>query len=125
MVSKENISYLSTENTLSENKAIVSETTKSRYPLVGESLNDVKGIVYMAALARETYGRDSEINLEDIASPVMTLDADTNVSTAIDQFQVEEQEMALVVDDSGDVVGLVTVTDLLEELVGEIEDPLD
>jgi IMP dehydrogenase len=79
----------------------------------------------MAALARETYGRDSEINLEDIASPVMTLDADTNVSTAIDQFQVEEQEMALIVDDSGDVVGLVTVTDLLEELVGEIEDPLD
>jgi CBS domain containing-hemolysin-like protein len=39
MVSEENISYLSTENTLSENKAIVSETTKSRYPLVGESLN--------------------------------------------------------------------------------------
>jgi CBS domain containing-hemolysin-like protein len=55
----------------------------------------------------------------------MTLDSETAVSTAIDQFQVEEQEMALVLDEGGNITGLVTVTDLLEELVGEIEDPLD
>lgn len=125
MIPREEIQYLSTKNTNEENKQIVSESTKSRYPLVGESIDDVKGIVYMASLAREAYNENEDVNLEQISASVMTLDANTAVSTAIDQFQVEEQEMALVIDNSGDVVGLVTVTDLLEELVGDIEDPLD
>lgn len=125
MVSRENIHALSTENSVEENRRIVEENAQSRYPLVGESLDNFKGIVYMSALARETYGKDNDVSLEDIATPVMTLDADTSVSTAIDQFQVEEQEMSLVVDDSGKITGLITVTDLLEELVGEIEDPMD
>jgi CBS domain containing-hemolysin-like protein len=46
------------------------------------------------------------------------------VSDAIDQFQTERQELALVIED-GEVVGLVTVTDLLETIIGDIEDPLD
>jgi len=54
----------------------------------------------------------------------MTLSPDTDVSDAIDQFQTEQQELALVIED-GDVVGLVTVTDLLETIIGDIEDPLD
>lgn len=125
MVPKEDIYALSTENTMEENKKVIKQSSQSRYPLVGKTINDFKGIIYMAALARDSYGTDDTVNLEDIASPVMTLDAKTSVSTAIDQFQVEEQEMALVIDESGDVVGLVTITDLLEELVGEIEDPFD
>lgn len=125
MVPKEEIYALSTENSIEENEKIVQESAQSRYPLIGDSIDDFRGIVYMAALARETYGEHGQADLEDISAPVMTLDAETSVSTAIDQFQVEEQEMALVVDNSGQVIGLVTITDLLEELVGEIEDPLD
>jgi CBS domain containing-hemolysin-like protein len=125
MVLKEDISALSTENSTEENRQVIQESERSRYPLVGESINDFKGIVYMAALARESYGSVDEVNLENISAPVMTLDAETSVSTAIDQFQMEEQEMALVVDNSGDIIGLITITDLLEELIGEIEDPLD
>ncbi len=54
----------------------------------------------------------------------MTLSPDTDVSDAIDQFQTEGQELALVIEE-GDVVGQVTVTDLLETIIGEVEDPLD
>jgi|APHM01.1.fsa_nt_gi Hemolysins and related proteins containing CBS domains len=54
----------------------------------------------------------------------MTLSPDTDVSDAIDQFQTERQELALVIAD-GDVVGQVTVTDLLETIIGDIQDPLD
>jgi len=46
------------------------------------------------------------------------------VSDAIDQFQAENQELALVIED-GDAVGMVTVTDLLEAVMGDIEDPID
>ncbi len=54
----------------------------------------------------------------------MTLAADTHISDAVDQFQVERQELALVVED-GDVVGLLTATDAFEAVVGDLEDPLD
>jgi CBS domain containing-hemolysin-like protein len=125
MVPEEDIYSLSTENSVEENREIIEKSSKSRYPLFGKSNNDFRGIVYMAALARDMYGGDDSVNLEEVSSPVMTLDSETAVSTAIDQFQIEEQEMALVLDEGGEVAGLVTVTDLLEELVGEIEDPLD
>jgi CBS domain containing-hemolysin-like protein len=54
----------------------------------------------------------------------MTLAAETNVSDASDQFQTEDQELALVLEDS-EVVGLLTATDTLEAVMGELEDPLD
>ena len=54
----------------------------------------------------------------------MTLSPETSVSDAIDQFQVENQELAFVFDE-GEVVGMVTVTDLLESITGELGDPLD
>ena len=55
----------------------------------------------------------------------MTLRADTPVSDVVDRFQDERQELALVYDDEGNVVGLVTATDVLEAVMGGIEDPLD
>ena len=63
-------------------------------------------------------------DFETVASPPMTISPDTTVSDAIDQFQAEHQELALVFED-GTVVGLVTVTDLLEEVVGDIQDSMD
>jgi IMP dehydrogenase len=54
----------------------------------------------------------------------MTISADTDVSDAFDQFQTEAQELALVVED-GEIVGLLTATDALEAVMGQLEDPLD
>jgi CBS domain containing-hemolysin-like protein len=65
-----------------------------------------------------------ERRFEDVAAPPMTLAAGTNVSDAFDQFQAQDQELALVLKD-GEVVGLVTATDALEAVMGELEDPLD
>jgi len=54
----------------------------------------------------------------------MTMAADTSVSDAIDRFQAESQELAVVLED-GEVLGLLTVTDALEAVVGDIRDPMD
>jgi CBS domain containing-hemolysin-like protein len=54
----------------------------------------------------------------------MTMSADTTVSDAIDRFQAERQELAVVLSD-GNVVGLITATDAFENVMGELEDPLD
>lgn len=70
--------------------------------------------------------RGGETTFEDIAAPPMTLREDTHISDVVDRFQEENQELALVLDEEKEeVVGLVTATDALEAVMGEIEDPLD
>lgn len=125
MISPENIASLSTEVDNEENFRRMEESPQTRYPLVGEDLTEFHGIVYFPILARHRAElADGDIDFEELAAPPMTLSPDTDVSDAIDQFQAENQELALVIE-NGEVVGLVTVTDLLESVTGEIEDPLD
>jgi len=125
MVPPEEIVALSTADDAETNFGKMEERPQTRYPLVGDELTDFRGIVYTPILVRhrEKLAED-DVDFAELAAPPMTLSPDADVSDAIDQFQTENQELALVIED-GDVVGLVTVTDLLEEIMGDIEDPLD
>jgi len=125
MVPTEDIVALSTAATPEENFERMVEHPHTRYPLVGEDLADFRGVVYfpMVSRHREAFA-DGSLDFEEIAAPPMTLSPDVDVSDAIDQFQVENQELALVVED-GDVVGMVTITDCLESVMGDVDDPID
>ncbi|RBI58418.1 hypothetical protein DMJ13_26715 [halophilic archaeon] len=125
MIPAEDIVALSTEVDDEENFRRMEESPQTRYPLVGEDLTDFHGIVYFPILARHREKlAEGDVDFTELAAPPMTLSPDTDVSDAIDQFQAENQELALVIE-NGEVVGLVTVTDLLESVTGDIEDPLD
>jgi CBS domain containing-hemolysin-like protein len=121
----EDVTALSTADDLDENLARMRDAPHVRYPLVGESMDDFRGIVYLPEVFRDLDNlRNGTHTLEDIAHPPMELDAETSVSDAIDRFQDERQELAFVTDDSG-VVGMLTVTDALEAIAGDVEDPFD
>jgi IMP dehydrogenase len=125
MIPSDDIVALSTTDPIKVNFAKIEDHTHTRYPLVGEVPSDFRGIVYNSTLfAHHQELIDGDKNLEELAAPPMTLSPDVDVSNAIDQFQAERQELALVIED-GKVVGLVTVTDLAETIIGEVEDPLD
>ena len=125
MVPAEEIVALSTTDSPESNIDILETQPHTRYPLVGEDLTQFEGIVYSPAIfTKREQLSTGDVKLTDLAAPPMTLSPDTDVSDAIDQFQTERQELALVIED-GEVVGLVTVTDLLETIIGDIEDPLD
>ncbi|GAA0475288.1 hemolysin family protein [Halococcus dombrowskii] len=125
MVPREEIAALSTENTPAENLAIIEANPHLRFPLVGATDGDVRGIVYLAELTADFAAFESgRRSIEAIAAPPMTLPADEEVSDAIDRFQDEAQELALIEDD-GAIVGLLTATDAFEEVMGELEDPID
>jgi len=125
MVPVEEVVALSTAVDPEENLRRMEADPHTRYPLVGEELTDFRGIVYFPILAgyREDLA-DGDVDFEELAAPPMTLSPDVDVSDAIDQFQAETQELALVIED-GEVVGMVTVTDLLESIIGDVEDPID
>ncbi|WP_458188691.1 hemolysin family protein [Haladaptatus sp. NG-WS-4] len=125
MVPTEDIMAVSTEDSLEENLERVRNHPHTRFPLIGESLDDYRGNVYMPALYREHDALEAgELTLEDVSHPPMTIAANTTISDALDLLQIENQELALVMED-GEVVGLVTATDALEEVIGDLRDPTD
>jgi CBS domain containing-hemolysin-like protein len=125
MVDIDDIVALSTTDDFQTNIDVMTETPHVRYPLFGESKADFRGIVYLPEVFRDLEDlRSGEDTLEDVAHPTLTFDESLPVSEAIDRFQEERQELALVTEDD-DVVGLVTVTDALEVIAGQVEDPID
>jgi len=125
MLPADEIVALSTEVDPEENFRRMEENPHTRYPLVGEGLTDFRGILYVPILTRHREDvAGGDLDFADLTAPPMTMSPDTDVSDAIDQFQAESQELAFVIED-GEVVGMVTVTDLLESVMGDIEDPID
>jgi CBS domain containing-hemolysin-like protein len=125
MIPADDIVALSTAVDAGENFQRMADHPHTRYPLVGDELTDFEGIVYFPILARHREQLASDdLDFTEFAAPPMTLSPDVDVSDAIDQFQAERQELALVIED-GQVVGMVTITDLLESVMGDIEDPID
>ncbi|RAW46369.1 hypothetical protein DQW50_03805 [Halorubrum sp. 48-1-W] len=139
MTPREDVVFLSTTASIEENLDRIGGSPHTRFPLIGDDLGDFRGIVYVPAVVdRIDALREGSTSLENVAVDPMTLRADTPISEVVDRFQAEHQELALVcdggsddegdggsADEGGNVVGLVTATDALEAVMGEIEDPLD
>ncbi|WP_338738248.1 hemolysin family protein [Haloplanus salilacus] len=125
MTDADDVIALSTTASVEGNLETIRETPHTRFPLIGEEPTDFRGIVYVPSILTHIDDLEAgETTFEAIAAPPMTLSTDTSVSDAFDQFQAEEQELALVIGD-GEVAGLVTATDALEAVMGELDDPLD
>ncbi|MFI6087104.1 hemolysin family protein [Streptomyces sp. NPDC051218] len=99
----------------------------SRIPVTGESEDDVVGMVYLKDLARKTHiNRDSEADLVSTAMRPATFVPDTkNAGDLLREMQQERNHVAVVIDEYGGTAGIVTIEDILEEIVGEITDEYD
>ncbi|MEV0525153.1 hemolysin family protein [Streptomyces sp. NPDC050439] len=99
----------------------------SRIPVTGESEDDVVGMVYLKDLARKTHiNRDSESDLVSTAMRPATFVPDTkNAGDLLREMQQERNHVAVVIDEYGGTAGIVTIEDILEEIVGEITDEYD
>lgn len=126
MTPLEEITFLTTEVSVDENLERIGATPHTRFPLIDSEPEEFVGTVYIPAVIDRIEGlRNGTVSFEDIASEPTTVSEETSVDEVIDLLQLENQELALVVDGSGGVVGLVTATDALEVVVGEIKDPIE
>ncbi|MCP8712421.1 hemolysin family protein [Streptomyces sp. AC04842] len=99
----------------------------SRIPVTGESEDDIVGIVYLKDLARKTHiSRDAENDLVSTAMrPVFFVPDTKNAGDLLREMQKERNHVAVAVDEYGGTAGIVTIEDILEEIVGEITDEYD
>jgi CBS domain containing-hemolysin-like protein len=97
----------------------------SRIPIYDGTLDNITGILYKTRALIELAKGHSDLRLQDIAQPPLFVPAGKTADDLMKQFQQEKRHMGIVVNEFGGVMGLVTLEDLLEEVVGEIVDETD
>ena len=104
----------------------VMDSPYTRYPVYRESLDNVVGILHVRDLFRALRDRGMhEVTVENIIRPAHLVPETKDLAALLAEFRRANQHMAIVVDEYGDMEGIVTLEDLLEEIVGDIEDEFD
>ena len=99
------------------------DTAHSRFPAICDGKDDVAGILLAKDLLRYFAGR--EFDLRDMLRPAVFVPESKRLNVLLREFRVSRNHMAIVVDEYGGVAGLVTIEDVLEQIVGDIEDEYD
>jgi CBS domain containing-hemolysin-like protein len=128
MVGRMDMVALPDSASLDDALALIREAGHSRYPLYGRDLDDIRGVVYakdLLPLAVPDRGDNGPVDWPRIARSARFVPPGRNLDDLLADFQAQRTHLAIVVDEYGGTLGLVTLEDLLEEVVGEIRDELD
>ena len=124
MIPRSQMDCVSVDDDVPDFIPVVVETRHSRFPVIGESKDDVVGIL----LAKEllNYYRNPEgFTLRDTLRPAVFIPESKRLNVLLREFRSNRNHIAIVVDEYGGVSGLVTIEDVLEQIVGDIEDEYD
>ncbi len=128
MVPRTEMVWIEDDKTAGQATSLAVRSGHSRIPVIGENVDDVVGVVYLKDLVQRTYnsnngGRDTKVS-DVMRAPVFVPDSKA-LDALLREMQRDRNHMALLVDEYGAIAGLVTIEDVLEEIVGEIADEYD
>ena len=126
MIPRSQMVLIKAECTLEDILPLIISSAHSRYPVIGDSPDDVLGILLakdLLPIILET-GK-SDFKIEKLLRPSMVVPESKRLNVLLREFRENRNHMAIVIDEYGGVAGLVTIEDVLEEIVGEIEDETD
>ena len=123
MVPRAQMDVIDIEDTPEKIAEFIIEAAHSRFPVVGENRDDVLGIMLAKDLLRHFVGMD--FDLRDSLRPAVFIPESKRLNVLLREFRASRNHMAIVVDEYGGVSGLVTIEDVLEQIVGDIEDEYD
>ena len=103
---------------------VVISTAHSRFPVIGENRDDVIGVLLAKDLLRH-YAGEEEFNVREMLRPAIFAPESKRLNVLLREFRASRNHMAIVGDEYGGVAGLVTIEDVLEQIVGDIEDEYD
>jgi CBS domain containing-hemolysin-like protein len=128
MVPRTDIVFIERGKTLQQALSLALRSGFSRIPVVGENEDDVIGIAYLkdiVARGEENHGGESVEKVESIMRPATYVPDSKPVDDLLREMQARQTHLAIVIDEYGGTAGLVTIEDILEEIVGEITDEYD
>lgn len=125
MIPRSKMVLVNETTSLEELLTTVIESGHSRFPVVGESTDDPKGLLLAKDLLTLLRKGSDEFSIAHFIRPVAIIPESKRLNVLLREFREQRYHMAIIVDEYGSVSGLVTIEDILEEIVGEIEDETD
>ena len=128
MVPRTDVVFIERHKTLRQAISLCLRSGYSRIPVVGDNLDDIVGFAYLKDLTKRVFDRheaESTERVDSVMRPVLYVPDSKPVDALMREMQAERRHVAVVVDEYGGTAGLVTIEDVLEEIVGEITDEYD
>ena len=125
MVPKSQMMVIEEDFTLEQILQVVIQSQHSRFPVIGESSDDIKGILLAKELLPLVLSGKESFDLHRMLRPATIIPESKRLNVLLQEFREQRYHMAIIVDEYGGVSGLLTIEDVLEEIVGEIEDETD
>ncbi|SET09302.1 CNNM family magnesium/cobalt transport protein CorC [Thorsellia anophelis] len=125
MIPRSQMVTLQQDLTLSACLDIITRSAHSRFPVIGEDKDHIEGILLAKDLLPFTLSSEETFELKKLLRPVVIVPESKRVDSMLKEFRSSRYHMAIVIDEFGGVSGLVTIEDILELIVGDIEDEFD
>lgn len=125
MVPRAEMVVIEHSQSLKEILPSVIESGHSRFPVIGNNRDDIEGLLLAKDLLQFQLKQDIEFDIKKLLRPVMVVPESKRLDVLLQEFRAQHSHMAIVVDEYGSVAGLITIEDILEEIVGDIEDEYD
>jgi len=125
MVPRSHMVVIPLDTQLEEFLPQILESGHSRFPVIGEDRDEVQGILLAKDLLRHYAESNGPLNVKELLRPAVVIPESKRLNMLLRDFRASRNHMAIVVDEYGGVSGLITIEDVLEEIVGEIDDEHD
>ncbi len=128
MVPRTDVVFIERHKTLRQAMSLALRSGFSRIPVIADNLDDIVGVVYLKDITKRVFDRheaETTERVESVIRPVSYVPDSKPVDELLRDMQAERKHVAVVVDEYGGTAGLVTIEDILEEIVGEITDEYD
>lgn len=126
MIPKAQMIFANRKSSLDTLLPTLIESSHSRFPVIDEETNDVVGILLAKDVLKYVfYEKSEEFHINDILRPAVFVPQSKRLDILLREFRINRNHMAIVIDEYGHLAGLVTIEDVLEQIVGDIEDEYD
>jgi magnesium and cobalt transporter len=126
MIPRSQMVVIDIEQDFDEILAVIIQSGHSRFPVIGEDRDEVLGVLLAKDLLRYFHSEDAkDVPLRKLLRPASVIPESKRLNALLREFRASHNHMAIVVDEYGGVAGLLTIEDVLEEIVGEIDDEHD
>ncbi|WP_437125209.1 CNNM family magnesium/cobalt transport protein CorC [Gallibacterium salpingitidis] len=125
MIPRSQIVFIDAEQSLSECLDVIIDSAHSRFPVIADERDNVIGLLLAKDLLKYLRPDSEEFSIHEVLRPAVIIPESKRVDRMLKEFRSERFHMAIVVDEFGSISGLVTIEDILEQIVGDIEDEFD
>jgi magnesium and cobalt transporter len=125
MIPRSQMAVLSRDQSPEEMLPVIIDKAHSRFPVIGDSRDEVVGILLAKDMLRLFMNKGEDFNIREVLRPPVFVPESKRLNVMLKDFRASRNHLAIVVDEYGGVAGMVTIEDVLEQIVGEIEDEHD